>query len=122
MTTSEEAGRAEIIRQIQHFTKLGKDKPEDHEYNLTARGLKELLVKDSEDEDVRTLQFWTCANYTATEALRDREHGSKVSYAAKHCPCLKDGCEARLVEITFTERELEIIDSDEVMKRIKDGK
>lgn len=37
-----DAARVDLNRQISHFDRLGKGKPDDHEYNLTANGLRRL--------------------------------------------------------------------------------
>lgn len=121
MSSSEEAGRAELVRQIKHFTKLGEGKPEDHEYNLTARGLQNLLADEPVGE-LTKVRIWTCSAVGA-DAIRTREyHTRSVSAAAKHCDCLNEGCEAVLLEISYTTKEIEIIDEEEVKHRIKIAK
>lgn len=122
--TSEEAAQAELIRQIKHFVKLGEGKPPEHEYNITALGLQNLLA--DRPTNTKTVQVWTCEVFSTSasqfrEAFIEHQYGEGISDAAERCSCLKQNCPAALVEVTFSAKRLKLLTPDETQEAIKNG-
>lgn len=119
--TPADAAKKELERQIKHFRKLGEGKPNDHEYNVTADGLEDLLI---EETDLRvSIDVWTCESYFAGDpdlVISRRLFGKTIADAAKNgCGCLNDDCAAVKVKIHLDNKVIERRVGDEVKKALK---